>query len=158
MSDSPPFILSPDRRLHLHRPRHLGDAAADAVVGAMGSWRFIVIQTVVVSAWIAGNVYLLFNFDPVPFILLNLVFSTQAAYASPLILMASNRQSQKDRARDDLEAREVDQLFKINTQIHEINKRQLEILEELRAHGGKGRGEQTLIPTRGTGTDPPTGP
>jgi uncharacterized membrane protein len=59
----------------------LGARIADAVTGFMGSWRFIILQTVIVVAWISGNVYLLFHYDPYPFILLNLAFSTQAAYA-----------------------------------------------------------------------------
>lgn len=113
-------------REHIHLPRNLGEHAADVVVAGMGSWRFVIAQSVMVAFWIAGNIWLLTRpFDPFPFILLNLAFSTQAAYASPLILMASNRQASKDRARDDLEAREVDELFKINQQ-------QLEILHLLR--------------------------
>jgi uncharacterized membrane protein len=64
----------------------------------MGSWRFIVIQSVIVAMWLAGNVVLLSRpFDPFPFILLNLAFSTQAAYAAPLILLAGNRASHRDR-------------------------------------------------------------
>jgi uncharacterized membrane protein len=74
-----------------------GARIADAVTGFMGSWSFIAIQTVIVVVWIVGNVYLLFNFDKFPFILLNLAFSTQAAYAAPLILLAGNRQSLRDR-------------------------------------------------------------
>jgi uncharacterized membrane protein len=112
-------------RIHVHLPADFSEAASDAVVGAMGSWKFVVAQTFVVALWIAVNVLAWAeHFDPYPFILLNLAFSTQAAYAAPLILMAANRQARKDRVRDDLEAREVDQLF-------EINKRQLEILELL---------------------------
>ena len=68
-----------------------GDRVADAVTAFMGSWRFIIIQTAIVALWVAGNIYLLFHFDPYPFIFLNLAFSTQAAYAAPLILLASNR-------------------------------------------------------------------
>ena len=67
----------------------LAARVADRVTTFMGSWRFIAIQTAIVVAWIAGNVYLLFDFDPFPFILLNLAFSTQAAYAAPLILLAA---------------------------------------------------------------------
>ena len=64
----------------------------------MGSWRFIVIQTVIVAMWLAANIVLLSRpFDPFPFILLNLAFSTQAAYAAPLILLAGNRASMRDR-------------------------------------------------------------
>jgi uncharacterized membrane protein len=74
-----------------------GARIADAATSFIGSWAFIVIQTVIVVIWIAGNVYLVFNFDPFPFILLNLAFSTQAAYAAPLILLAGNRAAARDR-------------------------------------------------------------
>ena len=74
-----------------------GARVADRVTGFIGSWRFIAIQTVIVLIWVAGNVYLLFRFDPYPFILLNLAFSTQAAYAAPLILLATNRAALRDR-------------------------------------------------------------
>ena len=75
----------------------LGARIADRVTLFLGSWRFLVIQTILVVIWIAGNVVLLFHFDPYPFILLNLAFSTQAAYAAPLILLAGNRSAQRDR-------------------------------------------------------------
>lgn len=115
------------RRASIHIPSSLGGRIADAVVSGMGSWRFILIQSAIVLCWIVGNLYLLSKpFDPYPFILLNLAFSTQAAYASPLILMAGNRGAARDRARDDIQAHEVDELV-------EMNKRQLEILELL--HG-----------------------
>ena len=77
----------------------VGARIADRVTAFLGSWRFIVLQTVIVAFWIAFNVYHLFNvaFDPYPFILLNLAFSTQAAYAAPLILLAGNRSALRDR-------------------------------------------------------------
>ena len=76
----------------------LGARIADRVTGFMGSWRFIGIQTVIVAVWLAANIVLLSKpFDPFPFILLNLAFSTQAAYAAPLILLAGNRASVRDR-------------------------------------------------------------
>jgi uncharacterized membrane protein len=78
-----------------HAP--LGQRIANGVTGFLGSWKFIVLQTIVVAAWVAGNIYLLFNFDPYPFIFLNLAFSTQAAYAAPLILLASNQAAVRDR-------------------------------------------------------------
>ncbi len=64
----------------------------------MGSWRFIVLQTIVVVLWVAGNIYALGQFDHYPFIFLNLAFSTWAAYAAPLILLASNQSAGRDRA------------------------------------------------------------
>jgi uncharacterized membrane protein len=82
----------------LHTNAPIGVRIANAVTGFMGSWRFIVLQTAIVVAWVAGNVYELFHFDPYPFIFLNLAFSTQAAYAAPLILLASNQAAVRDRA------------------------------------------------------------
>lgn len=82
----------------LHANAPAGVRVANAVTGFMGSWKFIVLQTAVVTAWVAGNIYLIFNFDPYPFIFLNLAFSTQAAYAAPLILLASNQAAVRDRA------------------------------------------------------------
>ncbi len=76
----------------------LGQRIADGVASTMGSWRFIIIQTIIVGAWIISNVWLLTHpFDPYPLILLNLLFSTQAAYAAPVIMMSQNRQAAKDR-------------------------------------------------------------
>ncbi len=73
---------------------------AEAVARNLGTARFLIIQTVLVILWITFNVVALkaFKFDPYPFILLNLAFSTQASYAAPLILLAQNRQEDRDRA------------------------------------------------------------
>lgn len=72
-----------------------GERAADAIASAMGSWRFIIGQTAFVIAWmtLAGLLYvwLRWSFDPFPYILLNLMFSTQAAYAAPILQMNANR-------------------------------------------------------------------
>ncbi len=86
----------------------LGAQIADGVTTFLGSWTFIVIQTVIVLVWIVGNIVLLFHFDPYPFILLNLAFSTQAAYAAPLILLAGNRQALRDRMTLEHAASEAD--------------------------------------------------
>ena len=76
----------------------IGDRVADAVATGMGSWKFIIIQTIFVLIWMALNVIGFINhWDPYPFILLNLIFSTQAAYAAPIIMMSQNRQSARDR-------------------------------------------------------------
>jgi uncharacterized membrane protein len=98
-----------------------GERAADAVAGAVGSWRFIIIQSCLLAAWMALNVVAFArHWDPYPFILLNLALSFQAAYSSPIIMMSQNRQAQKDRLRDDHEAEEVDLLYQINQQQLEI--------------------------------------
>lgn len=79
-----------------------GQRVADDVARGMGSWRFIILQTILVLIWMAGNIVgFLEHWDPYPFILLNLLFSTQAAYAAPIIMMAQNRQSERDRAQAD---------------------------------------------------------
>ena len=75
-----------------------GQRIADSVANGMGSWGFIIAQSIFVVIWMALNVIgFIQHWDPYPFILLNLIFSTQAAYAAPIIMMAQNRQSQRDR-------------------------------------------------------------
>lgn len=101
----------------------LGAQIADSVTTFLGSWTFIVIQTVIVLIWISGNVWLVFNFDPFPFILLNLAFSTQAAYAAPLILLAGNRAAMRDRMTLEHAADEADIEEKQNVELLEGNKR-----------------------------------
>mgnify|MGYP000893400139 CR=1 FL=1 len=77
----------------------LGQRLADSVASGMGSWRFIIIQTIIVLVWMSLNILgFVKHWDAYPFILLNLLFSTQAAYAAPIIMMAQNRQSDRDRA------------------------------------------------------------
>lgn len=96
----------------------LGQIFADKLALGMGSWTFIIIQTVLVFLWIGLNfIGYIYHWDPYPFILLNLVFSIQAAYAAPIIMMAQNRQSDRDRLqaaedyRTNIEAKkEIEQL------------------------------------------------
>ena len=90
-----------------------GEKISDAVANGMGSWKFIIWQSIFVVCWMTLNVVAFVgHWDVYPFILLNLIFSTQAAYAAPIIMMAQNRQSNRDRiqAEDDyktnLEAKE----------------------------------------------------
>lgn len=80
----------------------LGQKVADMVAAGMGSWRFIIIQAMVLTAWIVYNSIQLFyahlgQFDPYPFILLNLALSFQAGFAAPFIMISQNRQTEKDR-------------------------------------------------------------
>nr|WP_288835810.1 DUF1003 domain-containing protein [uncultured Flavobacterium sp.] len=75
-----------------------GSRIADSVAKGMGSWRFIILQTVFVAIWMGLNLMAYVNhWDAYPFILLNLLFSTQAAYAAPIIMMSQNRQNERDR-------------------------------------------------------------
>ena len=110
---------------------------ADRVTGFMGSWAFIAIQTAIVTLWVVGNVYEFFHFDKYPFIFLNLAFSTQAAYAAPLILLASNRAAIRDRmtlehAADeaDIEEAQNERLLTGNTEIlHRVEALEQRILQ-----------------------------
>ena len=120
------------RTAAIHTRATLGERAADAVASGMGSWRFIIAQSAFVLVWIVVNVVAVtLRWDPYPFILLNLAFSTQAAYAAPILQMASNRQAAKDRLRDDLEAKEVDVMTRQLKLLETINRQQLEILKAL---------------------------
>jgi len=75
-----------------------GQRIADGLARAMGSWLFIIIQTIFVIIWMIFNIVAyVYHWDPYPFILLNLLFSTQAAYAAPIIMMSQNRQNDRDR-------------------------------------------------------------
>jgi uncharacterized membrane protein len=75
-----------------------GQRIADAVASTMGSWRFIIIQSTILLFWIVLNVTAYIKqWDPYPFILLNLALSFQAAYAAPFIMMSQNRQQDIDR-------------------------------------------------------------
>jgi uncharacterized membrane protein len=77
----------------------LGDRIADRVAATMGSWSFIIIQSLLLAVWIVLNVTAYVRqWDPYPFILLNLALSFQAAYAAPFIMMSQNRQAAIDRA------------------------------------------------------------
>lgn len=70
----------------------------ESIARFFGTGRYLLLQTIVVIVWIAINMIAIrWQWDPYPFILLNLAFSTQAAYAAPLILLAQNRQENRDR-------------------------------------------------------------
>ena len=83
--------------------RSTGERVADAVASRVGSWPFIIVQSVLLAMWILYNGYVVVRllggkgFDPYPFILLNLVLSFQAAYTGPVVMMSQNRQAAKDR-------------------------------------------------------------
>jgi uncharacterized membrane protein len=81
--------------------RTFGQKIADKVAGFGGSWRFIILFGIFIFIWILFNVYFLVhsNFDPYPFILLNLILSCLAALQAPVIMMSQNRQEEKDRQR-----------------------------------------------------------
>jgi uncharacterized membrane protein len=119
-----------------------GERLADKVASIVGSWRFIIIQSLVVLVWVITNlIAYLSHWDPYPFILLNLLFSTQAAYAAPVIMMAQNRQSERDRvqANDDymtnLEAKKEIEELQVRLNIIETDKldKIIALLEEMKS-------------------------
>ncbi len=86
------------RRLGIHYDPDAFGQFSEAIARFLGTARFLLFQTVLVAIWISLNVAVWqFQWDPYPFILLNLMFSTQAAYAAPLILLAQSRQAERDR-------------------------------------------------------------
>src|ERR1700744_1400762 len=118
-----------------------GDRLADKGANTMGSWTFILIQTFVVLSWATVNLFAFCeHWDPYPFILLNLLFSTQAAYAAPIIMMAQNRQSARDRVQanndyiTNLEAKKEIEELQIRLNMIETEKldKIIQMLEEIR--------------------------
>ncbi len=102
MSDKALLLSLRSRRPAHHRLHRselsLGQRVADMVAATMGSWTFIIVQSVILLCWISLNIYgWAHKWDPYPFILLNLMLSFQAAYAAPIIMMAQNRQADIDR-------------------------------------------------------------
>lgn len=123
-----------------------GDRIADWIAYGMGSWRFIIWQTVFVIVWMTLNITAFIqHWDPFPFILLNLIFSTQAAYAAPIIMMSQNRQSERDRiqAQEDYitnkEAKKEIEALQI--QLHDLETYKLDkiilMLEEMKKERSK---------------------
>ena len=117
----------------------LGARIADRLAAGMGSWPFIIIQSVLLLVWVAINYYGLFvkRWDVYPFILLNLLLSLQATYAGPIVLLAGNRQSQKDRITLEHAADEADKgeehITRILIEIKKNTGLTLQILQELEA-------------------------
>lgn len=114
-----------DRRHNLHPVNQVlidgasvGERLADQIAAGIGSWRFLIVQTIAVLSWVGLNIIGLVNrWDPYPFILLNLLFSVQAAYTGPVLLLAGNRQAQKDRLTLEHAATEADKADRQNREI-----------------------------------------
>lgn len=124
----------------------LGQKLSDGLTAFVGSWTFIILFGIVLVLWIAVNAIIIWKpFDPYPFILLNLILSTVAAFQAPIIMMSQNRQTQKDSLRSEqdyktdlkaeLEIRhinsKVDQLMSHQWQrLLEIQRIQMELMED----------------------------
>jgi uncharacterized membrane protein len=135
------------RHVHRHKPvininqvdaekLTTGQRIADRLAMVMGSWAFIIIQSIILAFWIALNVVAYINhWDPYPFILLNLALSFQAAYAAPIIMMSQNRQAAKDRlmAEQDYEinCKAEDELKSIMTHLEQQDEVMLDVLRRM---------------------------
>jgi uncharacterized membrane protein len=113
-----------------------GQRIADQLAAVMGSWSFIIVQSVMLAIWICLNVAAYINhWDPYPFILLNLALSFQAAYAAPIIMMSQNRQAAKDRlmAEQDYEVnlKAEDELKSIMSHLEQQDEVMLDILRRM---------------------------
>jgi uncharacterized membrane protein len=98
------------RRISFNVDREAVGQVGERVARFLGTGRYLAVQTILVVVWIALNMFAIsLQWDPYPFILLNLAFSTQAAYAAPLILLAQNRQENRDRVSLDEDRRRAAQ-------------------------------------------------
>jgi len=119
---------------HLHGPfgTDTFGRRAESFARFFGTPTFLIAQTVIVAVWIAVNVVALaWRWDPYPFILLNLVFSLQAAYAAPLILLAQTRQADRDKAMSESDANHREVLAQASVERQEIAIQQTARMQEL---------------------------
>lgn len=145
----------------------IGQHLADAITETLGSWKFIVGQSVFLFIWlIINSLGWFFRWDPYPFILLNLMLSFQAAFTAPIIMMSQNRQASRDRIASELDfevnrmaAKEVDE---IQAKLDELMKEQivtlLETMKEYRVildqlHERTDRIEQLILNTQNDRSD-----
>jgi uncharacterized membrane protein len=118
-----------------HDEATFGERVADAAAAGIGSWTFLIIQTFLVLMWLILNIVgLIRHWDPFPFILLNLLFSVQAAYTGPVLLLAGNRQAQKDRLTLEHAAHEADKADRQNVQILKAIQHNTEVTLQILRH------------------------
>jgi uncharacterized membrane protein len=136
-----------------HDEATFGETLADGIASFIGSWTFLIVQTCIVAAWITINSLVItgrIHIDPYPFILLNLAFSTQAAYTGPVLLLAGNRQAQKDRLTLEHAAHEADKADRQNVQILRAIEHNTEVTVQILTH------VQALVEDHVSPKDPPT--
>jgi uncharacterized membrane protein len=132
--------LQPDDHRHVvnvvhHDEATFGERIADRAAAGIGSWTFLIIQTIAVLCWLTLNIIgLTHHWDPFPFILLNLLFSVQAAYTGPVLLLAGNRQAQKDRLTLEHAAGEADKADEQNVQILQAIETNTEVTIQILRH------------------------
>lgn len=110
---------------HAHLASPFGETsfgqAAERTARFFGTPVYLISQSLIVVVWIAINAVALLHFDPYPFILLNLAFSLQAAYAAPLILLAQTRQAERDKVWSDADSRHREELSQNNLMLLQQN-------------------------------------
>ncbi len=120
---------------HLHLSSLYGEdwfaLKAEAFARFFGTPVFIIVQTAIVAIWIVVNVVGLTHFDLYPFILLNLAFSLQAAYAAPLILLAQTRQADRDKAHAEADAQHREDIARANAEKQALITSQTTILVDM---------------------------
>jgi uncharacterized membrane protein len=128
-----PASASSNHHLRFHAPHvHLASAfggdwfgtKAESFARFFGTPGFLIVQTLIVAVWIVANIAGFAHFDLYPFILLNLAFSTQAAYAAPLILLAQTRQADRDKALSEADAQHREALAAASLERQEVAARQ----------------------------------
>jgi uncharacterized membrane protein len=122
-----------DECTHLARPFGAGGFGekAEAFARFFGTPKFLVGQTIVVGGWILVNALQIVHFDLYPFILLNLMFSLQAAYAAPLILLAQTRQADRDKAHAEADAKHREAVAQAALKRQELAESGITLLREL---------------------------
>ncbi|MDQ2944111.1 MAG: DUF1003 domain-containing protein [Candidatus Dormibacteraeota bacterium] len=118
-----------------HDEATFGEMLADKIASGIGSWTFLTVQTCAVIVWLTLNIIgFVRHWDPFPFILLNLLFSVQAAYTGPVLLLAGNRQAQKDRLTLEHAAYEADKADEQNVEILKAIEKNTEVTLEILRH------------------------
>jgi uncharacterized membrane protein len=132
--------LNPEEHKHpvnvLHHDQAtFGEMLADKISAGIGSWTFLIVQTCAVICWLTLNIIgFMRHWDPFPFILLNLLFSVQAAYTGPVLLLAGNRQAQKDRLTLEHAAYEADKADEQNVEILKAIEKNTEVTLSILRH------------------------
>jgi len=158
------------RHVHRHKPvininkidaekQTTGQRIADGLAAVMGSWAFIIIQSIILAFWITLNVIAYIeHWDPYPFILLNLALSFQAAYAAPIIMMSQNRQAAKDRlmAEQDYEVnlKAEDELKSIMTHLEQQDEVMLDVLRRMEGQHQVIMGKLQVVAPDGGNSNP----
>jgi len=121
---------------HTNHKLTLGQRTSDKISEVVGSWKFIVIQTIIFAIWISLNIIAWENnWDPYPFVFLNLIVGIQASYTAPIIMMSQNRAAERDRKKMELDyctnrkaEKEIEQ---IQAQIAKMEKNKIDKILEI---------------------------